>query len=70
MTLVNNNNESRGSTYFVENGRYIKGRNANLGYTIPTRIFGNKIDRIRLYVQAENMFIIKDRKGLDQSDCP
>ena len=67
LTLTDTNNESRYSSYFIENGSYLKLRNLQLGYTIPKRIMDYvKISSARVYIQGQNLFTIKDTKGSDQ----
>ncbi|MNE54887.1 TonB dependent receptor [compost metagenome] len=68
LTTVDKNAESRFSTYYVENGDYLKLRVLQLGYTMP-KDFLNKagLDTFRLYVSGQNLFIIdaKDFTGVD-----
>lgn len=57
---------SRRSSFYVESGSYLRGRNFQLGYTIPsatTSKYG--IDRLRVYVQAQNLFTVTNYSGLD-----
>ena len=52
--------------YYIEPGGYLRLRNLQLGYTIPKNImdrFG--IDRLRVYIQAQNLFTITKYTGLD-----
>ena len=60
LTLIDKNNESRFSTYFIESGSYLKLRNFQVGYTI------NKIGGIngnaRVYLQGSNLLTIKSSK--------
>ncbi|HEV8080742.1 MAG TPA: SusC/RagA family TonB-linked outer membrane protein, partial [Chitinophagaceae bacterium] len=52
--------------YYIEPGGYLRMRNLQLGYTLPKSImdrFG--IDRLRLYVQGQNLFTITKYTGLD-----
>lgn len=68
LTRSDVNNEKRVSTYFVENGSFLKLRNIQLGYNVP-QIFARKIkmDHLRLYVSAQNVLTIKSNKftGVD-----
>jgi TonB-linked SusC/RagA family outer membrane protein len=53
-------------SYFVENGGYLRLKNLALGYTVPTAAMTKYgIERIRIYVQAQNLFTITDYTGLD-----
>jgi hypothetical protein len=50
----------------VEDGSYIKLKNASLGYRIPLeRITNGKLSSIRLYAQATNIFTITSYTGSD-----
>ncbi|WP_153799739.1 SusC/RagA family TonB-linked outer membrane protein [Foetidibacter luteolus] len=61
------NGEKRLSTYFIENGSYIKLRTVDLGYTIPQSLAERwHISRLRLYVSAQNLFMIKKTWGDDR----
>ncbi|MCT8338655.1 SusC/RagA family TonB-linked outer membrane protein [Flavobacteriaceae bacterium TK19130] len=59
VTQGYNNQES---TRFVEDGSYIKLRNITLGYTLP-EIKG--LDKVRVYVSADNLVLITDYSGVD-----
>ena len=67
LTLTDTNNESRYSSYFIENGSYLKLRNLQAGYTIPKSIMESvKMASARIYVQGQNLFTIKDNNGSDK----
>jgi hypothetical protein len=54
------------NSYFVENGSYLRLRSLILGYTIKPAILQKiKVSRLRLYVQAANLFTITKYTGLD-----
>lgn len=62
------NNEKRVSTYFVENGSFLKLRNIQLGYNVPQAWAQKmKMERLRLYVSAQNVLTIKSKEftGVD-----
>lgn len=61
------NNESRFSSYFIEDGSYIKLRNVEMGYTLPKSVI-NKIfmKDLRLYVSLDNVFTLKKFWGHDK----
>ena len=68
LTLSDNNNEKRVSTYWVENGSYLKLRTIQLGYNFPKSIASKlSMQRLRMYVSAQNLFTIKSSSftGLD-----
>ena len=60
VTLSDNNNEKRVSSYWVENGSYLKLRTIQLGYNVP-KSFAQKLamERLRFYLSAQNLFTIK-----------
>lgn len=61
LTLVDNNNEGRTSTYFLENGSYMKLRNLQIGYDLGDLLKGAKIKNARIYVQGNNLFTVKSK---------
>ena len=56
----------RPSTYFVEDGSYLRMNNLELGYTLPDNLT-NRLDmnRVRIYARATNLFTITGYSGLD-----
>jgi len=62
------NNEKRVSTYYVENGSFLKLRNLQVGYNVP-KAWTEKIrmERLRFYLSAQNLLTIKskDFTGVD-----
>lgn len=56
VTLVDNNNEGRMSSYFIENGSYLKLRQISLGYNLPDI---KHIKNSRLYLTADNLLTFK-----------
>ncbi len=68
LSYSDTNNESRFSSYFVENGSYLKLRNIQLGYNIPQQILQKiKFNKFRVYASAQNLFTIKSKNftGVD-----
>ncbi len=63
VSSVNTNDELRPSTYFVEDGSYLRLKTIQLGYTVPLR--STRFNRLRLYLQAQNLFTITDYEGID-----
>ncbi|WP_428329391.1 TonB-dependent receptor [Mucilaginibacter sp.] len=50
----------------VENGSFVRGKTVTLGYTFPTAsITKLKLSRLRLYAQAQNLFLITKYSGYD-----
>ncbi len=68
LTSTDRNNETRFSTYFIENGSYAKLRNLQIGYTIPKR-FTDKISlsNLYIYISGQNLLTIKSKSftGVD-----
>ncbi len=60
ISTMDNNNEKRVSSYFVENGSYAKLRTIQLGYNFPkgitTKLY---MERLRVYLSAQNLLTIK-----------
>nr|MBR6146246.1 TonB-dependent receptor [Paludibacteraceae bacterium] len=68
LSLSDNNNEKRVSTYWVENGSFLKLRNVQLGYNLPKDISARmKMENWRFFVSAQNVFTIhsKNFTGVD-----
>ena len=62
LTRSDTNNEQRVSTYFVENGSFLKLRNIQLGYTVPAVISKKlRMERLRFYCSAQNLLTIKSK---------
>ena len=65
-TLDPNHNYSTVSSYFVENGNYIKMKNLQLGYTFSNSLLAKaKVRSARLFVMGNNLFVITKYSGLD-----
>ncbi|HXB43291.1 MAG TPA: SusC/RagA family TonB-linked outer membrane protein [Puia sp.] len=59
------------SSYYIENGSFLKCRVAQLGYTIsPSMLKRAGIDKLHIYVQATNLFTITKYKGPDPELIP
>jgi len=61
LTLVDNNNEGRTSTYFLENGSYMKLRNLQIGYNLKNVLKRFKVQNARIYLQGNNLFTVKSK---------
>ena len=54
------------NSYYVEDGSYFRNKSMVLGYTLPVSLIKKAgIDRLRVYVQATNLFTITKYSGLD-----
>jgi TonB-linked SusC/RagA family outer membrane protein len=68
LQSTNTNNEGRFSTYYVEDGSYLKLSNLQLGYSLPASLLSKiKIEKLRFYVSGQNLFTIhaKNYTGVD-----
>ena len=68
LSNSDNNNEDRVSTYFVEDGSFLKLRNIQLGYNLPkTACQKMLMENWRWFVSAQNVFTIHSAKftGVD-----
>ncbi|AHM58467.1 TonB-dependent receptor plug [Flammeovirgaceae bacterium 311] len=61
-----NGNFSRPSDYFVEDGSYLKLRNAQIGFNMPASTLERlSISRLRLFMNANNLLTFTKYSGLD-----
>ena len=60
------NNEGDPNSYYVEDGSFLRLRNAQIGYTLPQNV-SDKIgmSSLRLYIQGSNLFTITGYEGFD-----
>jgi len=69
LPRVTSNDATSGTlpvNYYIEPGGYLRMRNLMLGYTLPKNLMDKMgIDRLRFYVQAQNIFTITKYTGLD-----
>ncbi len=72
ISVMDNNNEKRVSSYFVENGSFAKLRTVQLGYNVPSKALERMhMQRLRLYLSAQNLFTIKSKNftGVDPENA-
>jgi TonB-linked SusC/RagA family outer membrane protein len=55
------------SSFYVEDGSYVRMRNIQLGYNVPPSLARWLTGSTRIYLQAENLFTITGYEGLDPS---
>lgn len=54
------------SSYFVEDGSYMRIKNIQLTYTVPKNLLSKiKLSSVQVYVQGQNLFTFTKYKGLD-----
>lgn len=72
LTTTDRNAESRFSTYFVENGQYLKLRNLQVGYSLSEDLLERlKFSNARFYVSGQNLLMItsSDFTGVDPENA-
>ncbi len=72
ISTMDNNNEKRVSSYFVENGSFAKLRTIQLGYNFPKNICEKiHMERLRMYLSAQNLLTIKSKNftGVDPENA-
>ncbi|MBR1879035.1 MAG: TonB-dependent receptor [Paludibacteraceae bacterium] len=66
LSAVDNNNEMRMSSYYVEDGSYLKMKYIKLSYDLPKRVLTPwHCERLNIFAQVENMFTATAYSGLD-----
>lgn len=69
LSFIDANNESRFSTYFLEEGSYTKVRNLQIGFTLPQNLLKRTgLSNLRVYIGGDNLWIITKSKtftGID-----
>jgi hypothetical protein len=59
------------SNYYVEDGSFLRFRNIQLGYSLPSKLLKRvKTESLRFYVAANNLFTITNYKGFDPDIGP
>jgi len=54
------------STRFLEDGSFLRMRYVSLGYNLPAKLLTKlKLERLRVYVQADNLFLLTGYSGID-----
>ncbi|EMR01634.1 SusC/RagA family TonB-linked outer membrane protein [Cesiribacter andamanensis] len=65
LTTAENRNAVM-SDYYVEDGSFIRIRNLQLGYSLPQSLINEiGVERLRVYVSANNLFTFTGYKGFD-----
>ena len=64
--LQDPNGNMRESDRFLENGNFVRLRQLQLGYTLPTNLMKKIfVEKLRFYVSGENLFTITGYDGID-----
>lgn len=66
LTLLDTNNETRASSYFIEDGSYVRLKFLRLNYQFGQSVVERLgLGSLSIYGQAENLFTITNYSGLD-----
>lgn len=66
VSVSDNNNEIRTSTYFVEDGSYVKLKYIKLSYDFPRKVLkAMRAEGVNIFFQVENVFTATKYSGLD-----
>jgi TonB-linked SusC/RagA family outer membrane protein len=64
VTTIDNNNEGRISTYFIESGSYLKLRNLQLSYNLPKSLLEKiLVKNGRVYLLGQNLLTLKNKNS-------
>ena len=64
--IANFSNATAFNSYLIEKGSYLRCKSLIAGYTFPTAAISRyRIDRLRIYVQAANLFTVTGYSGID-----
>ncbi len=71
LSLTDANNEARFSTYYVQDGSYMKMKYLKLSYSLPYHITKKfACESFNIFAQVENVFTMTKYKGLDPEILP
>ncbi|GAA4833037.1 TonB-dependent receptor [Algivirga pacifica] len=60
------NNNLRVSSFYIEDGSYLRLKNVQLGYTLPSELVKKAgMQRVRVYASAQNLLTFTNYSGLD-----
>lgn len=66
VSLNDPNQNARISDRFIEDGSYMRVKNLQIGYSLPPIVLESiKMQKLRVYVSAQNLFTFTDYSGLD-----
>ncbi|MGV8963642.1 MAG: SusC/RagA family TonB-linked outer membrane protein [Candidatus Saccharimonadaceae bacterium] len=64
VTLSDNNNNTRFSDRYIEDGSFLRLKNLQVGYTLPNKLIRG-INDIRVYASAQNLITFTNYSGYD-----
>jgi len=71
LSATSQNNEDEPNSYYVEDGSYLRLKNATIGYTLPSSTLNDiGITSLRIYLTGSNLFTITDYEGFDPEVIP
>ncbi|RVT98332.1 TonB-dependent receptor [Mucilaginibacter limnophilus] len=63
-TYIAGGQNNRSNSFYVEDGSYVRIRNLQLGYTLPSSLIGKwKLSRVRVFANAQNAFNFFSYRG-------
>jgi len=66
LTVRDQANNRRSSSFYVEDGSYLRLKSLQIGYTLPTNIVEEiSISRARIYISGQNVFTLTNYTGYD-----
>lgn len=69
LSTLSNDNNYQTSTQWIEDGSFFKMRNLNLYYNLPKKWINKaKMEKLQIYVRAENLFSLDKINGLNCED--
>lgn len=67
-TASNFSTNTQASSFYIEDGSYVRLQNLGIGYTLPASVLAKlKITRLRVFASANNLLTITKYEGLDPS---
>ncbi|MCH5227022.1 MAG: TonB-dependent receptor [Muribaculaceae bacterium] len=70
LTTMDTNNEQRFSSWYIENGSYMKMKYLKLSYSLPEKCLEKWAKSLDVFFQVENVFTMTKYKGLDPEIIP
>lgn len=66
LNVDNSNSADVASSYYIEDGSYLRARTVQIGYSLPVTALGAVgVRNLRVYLQAQNLFTITGYSGID-----
>ena len=66
LSVVDEANNARTSSWFIEDGSYLRLKNIQLGYNFPQSFTSKiKISKLRIYIAGSNLLTFTKYSGLD-----